>query len=265
MTGTVVDLAAQQAAALDLADRGLAVFPVLHRGKRPALSASWTEISTTDPTETSAMFGRQPYNIGVDTGKSRLLVLDEDQPGAVDQLVADLGVPSLSTVTVSTGRGHHYYLWQPDWCPFGNGVGALAGRGIDCRGRGGYVVGPGSTHATGRRYTVADAAPIVAVPGWLADALRPAVRTADRPAVQTRPVSRRAVAAVLDVLLRARDGNRNSACYWTARRLLEKARDGKVDEATAVAMVLDAAAAVGLPAGEATATISSARKAVQRS
>lgn len=278
MTHTWTDLTVQQNAALSLADRGLSVFPVDHpaepecagwhrrdascdgtRGKHPA--CSWSKASTVDPAEIGRMFGRGLRNIGVDAGRSGLLVLDEDTPGEVARLCAELEVPRPATFTVSTGRGAHFYFRQSDDRPFGNGVGRLAAYQVDVRGRGGYVVGPGSMHASGRRYEIADAAPIVPVPQWLADALRPpAPRRPTRPA-GTR-VSRREIGAVLDVVLNARPGNRNAALYWAARRLLDKAAAGQLDADTAMHMVLDAADQIGLPTGEARATVDSARKAV---
>jgi hypothetical protein len=100
------------------------------------------------------MFAGTTRNIGVACGPSGLLVVDEDAPDAFARYAAgaDQSVPE--TFTVATGKGRHYYFAAPDGLELGNRTGALKGHGVDVRGRGGYVVGPGSLHATGRAYTV---------------------------------------------------------------------------------------------------------------
>lgn len=95
--------------------------------------------------------GEWPYlkgvNVGVDCGKAGLVVLDEDEPGALDLL--DLP----ETFLVKTGGGRHAYFRA-------NGVmiknKTQAWPGIDVRAEGGYVVGPGSTHENGTIYEVLD-------------------------------------------------------------------------------------------------------------
>ncbi len=279
----VVDLAAQQTRAAGFAfARGMHLFPVDHpslprcagrhapdrrcdgtRGKHPE-PRSWRRESTNDPRRVERMFGTGLRNLGVDCGRSRLLVLDEDSPGELDRLCADLEVSLPATFTVSTGKGAHLYFLQPDNLPFGNGVGRLAGYRIDVRGRGGYVVGPGSVHQSGRRYEVADSAPIAPMPEWLADALHP--RSHVRPPAQHSQhdgcLSNRMVSGVLRVVLDSHEGGRNNALHWSACRLYERVRDGRLGQDAAVAMLLEAAAAVGLPDGEARATVDSARRAV---
>jgi hypothetical protein len=276
----VVDLVAQQSAVLDLADRGMHLFSVDHpalptcigrhaldrpcdgqRGKHPE-PPSWVKASTDVPDVLARMFGRGPRNLAIDAGRSGLLVLDEDAPGELDRLCTDLKVSVPVTFTVSTGKGRHLYLRQPADLPFGNGVGRLAAYKIDVRGRSGYVVGPGSVHATGRRYEVIEPAPVAPVPTWLSDALRPAVAPAPPRVRLEGPATGRAVAGVLRVVLSAPQGRRNGALYWAARRLFERVRDAQLDETAAHLMLSDAASAVGLPGGEAAATIDSARKAV---
>lgn len=80
-------------------------------------------------------------------------------PARCARLCADLGAALPATFTVSTGKGTHYYYCQPEGLALGNGVGRLAAYGVDIRGCGGYVVGPGFTHQTGRRYEVVDPTP----------------------------------------------------------------------------------------------------------
>ena len=99
-------------------------------------------------------------------------MVDEDRPGAFGSYAASAGQIVPVTFTVTTGKGRHVYFRQPPGGPLGNSIGALAGRGMDVRGSGGFVVGPGSVHYTGARYSTVNAAvPVAPAPGWLAGAL----------------------------------------------------------------------------------------------
>lgn len=265
---------------LTLAAMGLAVFPVDHpslpacagwhnpdapcdghRGKHPA--CRWSRQSSTDRATITHRFGHHPRNIGIDCGRSRLVVLDEDEPGELDRLCADHGQTLPVTFTVTTGKGRHMYLRQPGELPYGNSPGALRDYRIDVRGRGGYVVGPGSTHATGRVYRLEVAAPIAPVPAWIDLLLRPAASVAATvPAQITSPGSKPALAGLLRVVLDAQPGGRNNALNWAAFRMWQKVRDGYVDAPAAEGMLLDAATVAGLSDSEAHATIGSARRAV---
>lgn len=280
-TDVAVDLAATQASALDLLERGAFVFDVDHpalpecvgrhaadkpcdgkRGKHP-IPWSWPRGSTDVAATVARVFGRGPRNIGVDCGRSGLVVLDEDATEAMDRACAELRVRLPATFTVSTGKGRHFYLRQPECLPFGNGEGLLRSHDINVRGRGGYVVGPGSQHASGRVYTVTDDSPIADAPEWLARIiLAPAAASVPRPRARTGRSNRAAVTGVLRVALRAREGGRNNAFHWTACRLFERVRDGLLEVEAVEAMLADTAGAIGLPPGEAEATVGSARRAV---
>lgn len=152
------------------------------RGKEPVWR--WSSRSTQDPDEilkgwTDRGFHNSaaPRNIGIDCGKSGLLVIDEDAEGEFERFCESVGVEVPLTFTVTTAKGKHYYFAQPEGQPLGNSEGALRGFKLNVRGTGGYVVGPGSLHATGVRYEVETAAEIAPAPSWLIEALR-AARTA---------------------------------------------------------------------------------------
>jgi hypothetical protein len=142
------------------------------RGKHP--KCKWSEWSTQDPGKLCSpqYFGSgRPCNIGIDCGRSRLLVVDEDATGEFDRFCADIGVEVPVTFTVRTGKGRHFYFRQRDGDAFGNQEGALRGYKINVRGIGGYVVGPGSMHAAGIAYeAIVDIDPIE-IPDWLIKAL----------------------------------------------------------------------------------------------
>ena len=147
-------------AALALARGGAFIFPCRSAGikqKNPCPGVYWRHASTRDEKKIRNWWVQFPGAIpGIDLGKSGLLVIDCDRkPGRPDGVVALenlaakhqsdlLSVPIVDTP--STGR--HYYFKQDFTPPHGNGRGNMPG-GIDVRGHGGYVIGPGSTFTDG--------------------------------------------------------------------------------------------------------------------
>ncbi len=130
-------------------------------GKHPRVA--WGELAFGD-----AVPDREPYaGIGIKTGAepkgSGCIVVDLDSEAACDAWEAMGG--DWETYTVETPRGWHLYFEHPG-LKVGNSAGAL-GKGIDIRGDGGFVVGPGSPHASGKTYTVANDTALAAVPGFL--------------------------------------------------------------------------------------------------
>ncbi len=236
------------------------------RGKHPA--CKWGRDATNDPDAINALLSRGLRNLGIACRPSRLLVVDEDKPGAYETYAAEVGQTIEPTFTVATAKGHHRYYRQPEGEPLGNGVGALAARGIDIRGakgNGGYVVGPGSIHATGVIYQPVDsAAPILPAPAWLVEALRsrpavaaPPARRASAPTGGGRPF--KVLTGLVQTVLDATPGtDRNSRLYWSACRAFEHAGKGLFPAADARAALLDAARHIGLSDGEAEATLDSA-------
>lgn len=259
-----LDITAQQSAALALAARGLYVFPLDHpelpscvgrhspdapcggeRGKHP--TCRWSVDSTADADQVVNLFSRGARNIGVDCGRSQLLVLDEDAPGELDRACSALGVALPDTLMVSTGKGRHVYFRQPDGAPLSNGRGRFKDYRIDVRGRGGYVVGPGSLHASGRRYEVLRDSPVAPVPGWLSHALADIPPPRRAPAAEVpQPVADRAIVGALQVVLDAAPGSRNGRLFWAGCRLFERVHDARLEDGQAEEMLLAAAEAVGL-------------------
>ena len=232
------------------------------RGKHPE-PLSWAKQSNDDPARLARMFGRGPRNVGIDCGRSALLVLDEDAPGELERLCRTQRHELPVTLTVSTGKGTHVYYRQPAAVPFTNAVGRLRDYRIDVRGRGGYVIGPGSLHQNGRTYAVVSAAPIAPVPGWIAELLQPPAREPRRPVASDHFAgSRQALTGVLRVVLNAQPGTRNGRLYWASARLFEKVRAGVLSDTAAEGLLLDAARAIHLPEGEARGTVASARRGV---
>ena len=203
--------------ALALARRGLHVFPVDHpeldrcagigrhhdpatcteRGKHP--SVPFTRDASTDPHQVAAWFTGRPRNVGVACGPSGLLVVDEDTDGALARYATSVGQTIPDTFTVATGRGRHFYFARGG-LSLGNAEGALKGSGVNIRGEGGFVVGPGSLHATGTLYTVTNGAEAGPVPDWLVDAVSGAARATNGVSSPTAADKPRGLAAVPDVI-----------------------------------------------------------------
>ena len=158
-------MSARRDMALYLAARGLAVFRCRHRDKRP-IAYGWQQEATGDPAIIRRLF-EVDNNIGVACGTaSNIFVVDLDGEKGETSLFAleeQLG-PLPTTFIVETPNGlHHYFRWRPG---IRNSAG-LIGSGIDIRGQGGYVIGPGSLHPSGGVYQIAVDAPIAGGPLWL--------------------------------------------------------------------------------------------------
>ncbi|MFE5793550.1 bifunctional DNA primase/polymerase [Streptomyces sp. NPDC056503] len=266
--------------ALWLVRHGFPVFPCDHpstprctglhktcdgsRGKHPAVA--FTRAWTLDERRTHETFARGLRNPAVAVGAcsgpggSRLLVVDSDRPGAIDDVAAAHGQRWPATMRVLTAKGHHDYLWAPPALKLGNGLGALHGQfDGDVRAGNAYVVGPGARHASGALYELADPEqPPVPAPAWLLDALVtkpsfPSRRTRWRDAAPAGgdERARGLVAFILD----SRQGDRNNRLFWAACRAAEDVRAGREDPRDAL---LGAAVRAGLDAREAAATIRSA-------
>lgn len=140
-------------------------------GKHPAVS--WGELRLGDPVPRPAPGAGYGLKTGAAPLGSGFFVIDVDGPDAAAAFAA-LGVMS-DTYCVQTPRGLHLYFEHPGF-HVANSVSLLA-KGVDVRGDGGFVVGPGSPHRSGGTYVQvgADILPAPA-PTWLLEWLeaRPA-------------------------------------------------------------------------------------------
>src|SRR4051812_1287269 len=179
-------------AALDAAERGWAVLPLRLGDKRPALHGEdvcpaigdcagghrkWEERATIDPDRIRRAWGDLPFNVGIATGPSGLVVVDLDMPKRKSSTDTPTGVttftalceraghdvPSTRTVRTASG-GVHLYFTAPPGVRLGNTAGRL-GKRIDTRAWGGYVVAPGSLTPTGAYAVVNDMQP-APLPDW---------------------------------------------------------------------------------------------------
>lgn len=219
-------------AALDYAARGIAVFPLVPRQKRPLVANGFKEASR-DPDQVRRWWGRNAQsNVGIATGVlAGFWVLDLDGPEAEADLAALEAVHGALPVTVeqATGKGRHLcFAWDPAR-PVRNSQGKI-GRGIDVRGEGGYIVAPPSIHPgdekkgipAGRVYTwspgrsPADLA-FAPAPPWLLALALPA-------AEQPRPASATSLPRKVEQGRASRFGE---ATLATVCRLIATAPPGK--------------------------------------
>ncbi|MGW7364636.1 bifunctional DNA primase/polymerase [Streptomyces sp. NPDC054841] len=238
-------------AALDAAERGWHVFPLRPQEKRPALHGEavcpgigdcagghrkWEERATIDPDRIRRAWGDLPFNIGIATGPSGLLVVDLDMPkrkskGGTDTPCgvttfkalcerAGQAVPTTHTVRTASG-GVHLYFTAPRGVRLANTAGRL-GRLIDTRAWGGYVVAGGSATSAGH-YTVVDPTPPAPLPDWLCAPLTPRRASRGLMAVPSSSrASRYAAAALQAETASVRDapqGERNATLLAAARAL----------------------------------------------
>lgn len=137
--------------ALWCARRGFRVFRLKVGDRTPAYKG-WQQEATTDEATIQRLWNGTDYNVGVATGAG-LAVIDIDVKNGKtgEATFRDLGLPDDTFVVRTPSGGRHlYYRTSAD---VRNSVEAL-GPGVDVRGMGGYVVGPGSLVGD-RQYDVA--------------------------------------------------------------------------------------------------------------
>ncbi|MGX1549514.1 bifunctional DNA primase/polymerase [Streptomyces adustus] len=268
--------------ALSAAERGLAVLP-LSRTKLPALRSPHRRDpadppchgecgrfghgvydASTDPARIRAMFAAAPwttgYGIACGLAPHHLIGVDldtksgTDAPAALRELARRhlFTIPATVVVLTPSG-GRHLWLTGPPHVVVPNSAGRLA-PGIDIRGAGGYLVGPGSrtTHGVyGVAPGCARLAPAPCPPALLRLLLPP-----------PRPHHPTASAAgsdhgqgLVQFVLAAHEGQRNTRLFWAACRAYENGLGPAL-----VAPLVDAAVTTGLTEHEARATITSAAR-----
>lgn len=142
----------QLSLALEAGRRGYCVIPV--SGKRP-LVRNWPNRASKDAQEIIQMFteaGSLVTGYGIATGaRSGIVVLDVDANKSGYESLASLGDLPQTLTHRTGGGGLHLIFKHPGW-EVGNLVGVKPG--LDVRGDGGQIVGPGSRHSNGTTYTV---------------------------------------------------------------------------------------------------------------
>jgi hypothetical protein len=199
--------------------------------------------ATTDTELLIAAWAHRPYNVGIATGPSGLLVVDLDTLKPNDPKGTPDGATSLQalceragqavpdTYRVRTARGgEHLYFIQPPGARLHSTAGRLAKK-IDTRGWGGYVVAPGSATPDGT-YTVLDDRDPAPLPTWLHDALKPPSPPRYAGPDSMKNASGYAAAALRSEVTNvatAADGTRNTTLLRAARALGRLIASGDLD------------------------------------
>ncbi|MGI8446595.1 MAG: DNA polymerase [Streptosporangiaceae bacterium] len=298
-------------AALCCAARGWRVFPVRPRAKKPPAfpdhkaedcagtdprcrsgHQGWEPRATTNADRIERAWARTPYNIGIATGPSGLIVIDLDTPKPGEVPPPEWALPGITsgadvlaalcerhgqpwpaeTFTVRTRRGGlHLYFTAPPDTPLRNTSGrSERGLGwlIDTRGHGGYVLAPGSfvdlQDGTAPYEVVYGRCP-AALPDWLAGLLTASpIGCHPAAADQVRDLDRYAASALNREIERVRgavEGGRNHTLNKAAFHLGQLIAAGMLPELVASAELHAAASVhfgVGTPpftSGDAHATI----------
>ncbi|MFJ4879351.1 bifunctional DNA primase/polymerase [Streptomyces sp. NPDC088745] len=272
--------------ALYAIEQGYAVFP-LGIKKRPAIKSPHEQghnckgqcgqpghgvhDATTVPAYARRLFDLAPRatGYGIACG-GRMVGLDIDRKNGVDgcatlrQLATTHGFDIPRTMTICTpSGGFHLWLSIPGGVTVPNSAGRL-GPGIDIRGTGGYLVGPGSIGRAGDyglhpRLGQVEVQP---VPEELLKLMLPPVVV--RPARRYEPTGDKAEAALsglVRVVQQAAQGTRNDRLFWAAAKAWAHVEDGHMAPADVERVLVDAAVSAGLAEAEARRTIASARRA----
>jgi hypothetical protein len=293
--------------ALSAAERGLAVIP-LSRTKLPALRSPHRDPTapsaptaptgppchgecgrfghgvydaSTDPRRIRALFAAAPwatgYGIACGLPPHHLIGVDLDTKSGTDSSTAlrELALRHLFTipptvVVVTPSGGRHLWLTGPPDVVVPNSASRLA-PGIDIRGAGGYLVGPGSRTDHGVYETAPGAAHLSPAP-CPAPLLR-LLLPPPRPDRTTRsghgsgtglwPDDAQARAhqgdGLIQFVLAAHTGQRNTRLFWAACRAYENGLGPTLTRA-----LIDAAVHTGLPLPEARSTVASAARMTPR-
>ncbi|MGW7168176.1 bifunctional DNA primase/polymerase [Streptomyces sp. NPDC054884] len=275
-------------AALTAAARGWHVFPLRPGTKRPALHGEqscpgtgpcvgghrkWEQRATTDPDRIRAAWSHAPFNVGIATGPSGLLVVDLDVPKDKSSSDAPCGaatfgalceraghtVPSTYRTRTASG-GEHLYFAAPDGIRLTNTAGTIAEL-VDTRAWGGYVVGAGSETPVGT-YEALCAPETAPLPAWLQSALRPAPKPPQAPSgpvtVQSRTYADVALAAEARNVAAAQPGAREATLFRAARAVGRFVAWGDLPRHTVEQALQEAGEAAGLTVAECRSTLRSA-------
>ena len=233
------------ATAVNMAEQGYAVFPLVEDGKVPSIKANWREISSSDPAFVAAGWPKGD-NVGIDTGKSGVIVVDVDVKNVNgikvwDYLLEKNGLDAWpDTWTVRTASGGLHFYFEAGDVEMRNSAG-LIGTAIDIRAQGGYVVGWDSV-VDGKPYEVIHEVPPAPVPDWLVETEARLRHKNDTLAGISRQdglcslqmLTETQVRAKLDGLVKnlseTPDGHRNDMLNWTAWQLGKLAAAGRIDE-----------------------------------
>jgi len=215
--------------ALKLASLGMKIFPVhsvlngqctcagrvtnCKPGKHPRIT-KFPQLATTKKKQLRYWFLQKfpNSNIGVLTGKTAgVWVLDVDKKTggyeSLEEMEKQYG-PLPQTYRIRSGDGGEHYYFKHFYDYKINCSAGKLGLGLDIRGDGGYVLGPGSNHISGNSYTWIygpDDVEIVPAPDWLLEL----VKTSQKKSKKTSSIQPSFDATFQEIL----NGTRNNILF----------------------------------------------------
>jgi hypothetical protein len=235
--------------ALDLARHGVPVFPC--SDNKAPLTANGFKDASADPDTVTTWWKRWPNAlIGVPTGE-KFVVLDVDlakHPEAA-QWYGKANLPLTRTHVTRSGSRH--LLFKPSDA-VRNTAGKIC-RGVDTRGRGGYIIW---WPAAGLE--VLHGSVLAELPAWLLRALEPPPPPPPSLPPTSSALPANKLAGIVRTIANANVGERNVVTFWGACRLAEMTDAGMLDREQAIEIAVEAASRNGLPHKEALTTARSA-------
>ncbi|MFE9020148.1 bifunctional DNA primase/polymerase [Streptomyces sp. NPDC007808] len=275
-------------AALDAAEHGWHVFPLRPGTKRPALHGEaacprtgpctaghlkWEQRATTDPGRIRAAWTREPFNVGIATGPSGLVVVDLDIPKDKGSSDAPSGATTFAALCERAGHavpdtyrtrtasgGEHLYFTAPSGLRLTNTAGTI-GQLVDTRAWGGHVVAAGSITPAGN-YEALCGPEAAVLPPWLQTILQPSPKPSQTPSVAVSTQSRRYADVALGketaIVAAAQVGEREGKLFRAARALGRFVAWGDLPRHVVEQALQGAGEAAGLSASECRSTLGSA-------
>lgn len=243
-------------AALAFAARGLFIAP--QWPSRKFAFKGWHAQASRDADTLTSWWTTWPgANPACALGRSGLVVLDLDRHegqadgvAALPEIEERLGVlPATATVRTGGGGLHKWFR-----CGVADAKSIVVAPGVELKAGVCGTPLPPSLHRSGRRYLWIDRAPVAVLPdAWaaLVTPLPPPPPRPPRDVLASTGYARRAIEGEVSRVLNATNGGRNATLNIAAFSLGQLVGAGLVGEDEVVPVLLDAAAAVGLPLAEA--------------
>jgi|SRR5262245_30617307 len=224
--------------ALKLAQKGISVFPC--GGDKRPLTPNGFKDATTNPDIIHEWWVRCPDAlIGVPTGP-KFVVIDLDLQHEDAQQWLEHNRHRLPlTRTHGTRSGGKHLLFAPN-----DKVKCTASKlesHVDTRGHGGYII---MWPAHGLE--VLHGGVLAEVPQWIVTALNPKPAPIVTSRICVNAPTAASLRGALRVLAGAKEGERNTALYWTACRMGEAIRSGTINEQQALDLLTSVGRQVGL-------------------
>jgi Bifunctional DNA primase/polymerase, N-terminal len=236
---------------------GLPAFPC-HSDKRPASPRGFKDAALPE-SGLATLWARHPGElIGVPTGAiSGFDVLDVD-PRHGGRIWYDDHRHKLPATRIHRTRSGGLHVLFKHCEGLRNSAGKIA-PGVDVRGDGGYLVWWPAEGLEVREHSLTD---LPQWPLWLLPSLMnpPKAPEPVYPKSQETFATLPSIEGLVRAVATAPLGQRNAVTYWAAHRMRENVQEGKIGEALARDILIEAAFRAGLPTREAALTINSAMR-----